>query len=93
MRFGLVLAVLYPALAIATFDCYGDRNCCMKNHSVCNHQRGCLIECSACYEDYSIYCGDCGADCCTFAGGELVDDGTGSVYTTSTQLWGTYCKT
>ncbi|EKG14471.1 hypothetical protein MPH_08320 [Macrophomina phaseolina MS6] len=82
------------AAADSLFDCYpgtnGGRYCCLKNHHVCEKQRGGGI--TACYSDETVYCGGCGADCCTYdPNAELVEDDSesGSRYTTSTSLVGT----
>lgn len=50
---------------------------------------------STCYSDATVYCGGCGADCCTYdPDAPTYDDDSesGSKWTSSTNLAGTYCK-
>lgn len=88
----------------------GDRYCCVKNHHTCEKQVGEVVLCflrklltaaqrgggiGVCYSDATVYCGGCGADCCTYDPNAPTyedDSESGSRYTSSSTLYGTYCK-
>ncbi|KAF4309177.1 hypothetical protein GTA08_BOTSDO03175 [Botryosphaeria dothidea] len=94
----IVCATLFASVyADSVFDCYpgtnGGRYCCVKDHHVCEKQRKGGV--STCYSDATVYCGGCGADCCTYdPDAPTYDDDSesGSKWTSSTNLAGTYCK-